>query len=140
MKVYILGCIKDLVNMEWLRNLLLLTNLLPSHTIFMSIYSYLWITINTSHLSYIYYLTYPYYSMRVNDLVISMHICQYLLPPHRSSLCKNINNDIWYTPGWNATLVYYLCAWGLLNILFSQLHVTWINTKTFLASSLGMTT
>jgi hypothetical protein len=57
---------------------LLLTNLLPSHTIFMSIYSYLWITINALHLSFIYHLTYPYYNMRVNDLVISMDICQYL--------------------------------------------------------------
>ena len=29
---------------------------------------------------------------------------------------ENINNDTWYTPGWNATMVYYLCAYGLLNI------------------------
>ena len=46
-------------------NLLLLTNLLPSHTTFMSIYFYLWITINALHLSFIYHLTYPCYSMRV---------------------------------------------------------------------------
>jgi hypothetical protein len=78
MRVYIFGCIKDLVNKELLRNILLLTNLLPSHTTFMSIYSYLWITINALHLYFIYHLTYPCYSMRVSDLVISMHICQYL--------------------------------------------------------------
>jgi hypothetical protein len=27
---------------------------------------------------------------------------------------KNINNDTWNTPGWSATMVYYLCAYGFL--------------------------
>jgi hypothetical protein len=52
----------------------LLINLLPRHTTFMSIYFYLWNTINALYLSFIYLLTYPYYSMRVDDFIISMHI------------------------------------------------------------------
>jgi len=71
----------------------LLINLLPSHTTFMSIYFYLWITINALHLSFIYHLTYPYYSMRVNDRVISMHICQYLYATPSLLPVENINND-----------------------------------------------
>ena len=33
---------------------------------------------------------------------------------------ENINNNTWYTPGWNATMVYYLCAYGYLIYKFTS--------------------
>ena len=140
----VLGCTKDLVNKEWLRNLLLLTNLPLSHTIFMSIYFYLWNTINTLHLLFIYPLTYPCNSMRV-IIIISIHICQYLYAnttPQAPPCGKNINDDTWYTPRWNATMVYYLCACRHFNIYFSLKFTSVINNYQPHISGimLGMTT
>jgi hypothetical protein len=59
MKVYILGCTKDLVNRNDLGIFLLINHLVKLYYI-MSFYSYLWIIIIALYLPFIYHLAYPY--------------------------------------------------------------------------------